>query len=75
MGRPGNEAIYALYDRLHSYLSLVPMLFIGLGTRLDSPRTIAVERRKPVLSFSSVRTAVQGSSVIVQLTDGNIHHP
>ena len=32
------------YNRYLMVLSLVPRLFIGLGTKLDSPLTVAVER-------------------------------
>ena len=50
----------------NSYLSLLPMLFIGLGTRLDR---VAVEGKKPVLSFSSVSPELLSKGVQVGQTN------
>ena len=52
-----------------SYPSLIPMLFIDLGMRLDSPWTVAVESGKPV--FSSVSPEQLGKGVQLGKTNGN----
>ena len=60
-----NDMVDYCYD---SHLSLAPMLIIGLGTRLDSPWTVAVESGKPVLSFSSVSPELLSKGVRLYTT-------